>query len=462
MINSWWSPDSRTVVIESDFGIQLSFWSLVDSTSSIISLPKPSPFLGKNIPSQILAYSDISSYLAVVHRIELQDHIGVYAHEGSSLKELHKFKARSSDISLVRFLPGDTHIVTLDSPLNYKLCVYTVSGELMCNFEAYQHALGIRSLALPPLLSSHPDNTTSSTSLLAVGSFDGKVRVLSAYSWQLAFTLPLVHPRELKLLGIEGSEVLTTTEVVPGVANANDTFMTTNSTFNTTNKTSGSHKNISYTQRAIKALPRITDAQNSGSSKNTSSSSSSYPQMGVSWVAFSPDGVYLAARDETHPRCLWVWHPAKCRLEALIVQLDNVTSAAWRPTSSEGEEQQGEESPPILAFCGGNSRVYFWNPVSGSTWADAASSGDKGNTESSSNESASVFSKSTTLGGGGGGASSIHTLEWNTNGTHLLLRGKESHMICEVHLKDLIQQTSAAAVSEEQHGTKSRAGFDKD
>jgi hypothetical protein len=130
MINSWWSPDSRTVVIESDFGIQLSFWSLVDSTSSIIALPKPSISLGKNIPSQILAYSDISSYLAVVHRIELADHIGVYAHEGSSLKELTKFKARSNDISCIRFLPGDTHIVTLDSPLNYKLCVYTVSGEV--------------------------------------------------------------------------------------------------------------------------------------------------------------------------------------------------------------------------------------------------------------------------------------------------------------------------------------------
>lgn len=131
MINSWWSPDSRTIIVESDFGIQLSFWSLVDATSSIISLPKPSSSFAKGIPSQVVAYSQVSQLVAVVHRIELQDYIGVYSHSDSSLSELVKFKARSSDISCINWMTGDTHIITIDSPLTYKLCVYSPSGEVI-------------------------------------------------------------------------------------------------------------------------------------------------------------------------------------------------------------------------------------------------------------------------------------------------------------------------------------------
>jgi hypothetical protein len=56
----------------------------------------------------------------------------------------------------------------------------------------------------------------------------------------------------------------------------------------------------------------------------------------------------------------------------------------------------------------------------------------------------------------------IHSLEWNSKGTHLLLRGKESHMTCEVNLNSLIQMSTGAAVSEEeqQEETKVRPGMD--
>ena len=40
IITAQWSPDSRHILIESDFGIQLVVWSLVDNSSTIISSPK--------------------------------------------------------------------------------------------------------------------------------------------------------------------------------------------------------------------------------------------------------------------------------------------------------------------------------------------------------------------------------------------------------------------------------------
>lgn len=43
LVSAKWSPDSRHIVLESDFGIHLSIWSLLDGTSQLILHPKLSP-----------------------------------------------------------------------------------------------------------------------------------------------------------------------------------------------------------------------------------------------------------------------------------------------------------------------------------------------------------------------------------------------------------------------------------
>ena len=40
LIDVAWAPDSRSILSESDFGLQLSIWSLTDSTARIIQSPK--------------------------------------------------------------------------------------------------------------------------------------------------------------------------------------------------------------------------------------------------------------------------------------------------------------------------------------------------------------------------------------------------------------------------------------
>jgi hypothetical protein len=121
VINAYWGLSSNAIVTESDFGIQLSVWSLTDSTSTIISSPKQ-PSGGA---SQLVAFCDCVDLMAVVHRIEMQDYIGVYA--TSPMEELAKFKARSNDISTVNWVPQGTHIVTSDSPLSYRFCSTSLS-----------------------------------------------------------------------------------------------------------------------------------------------------------------------------------------------------------------------------------------------------------------------------------------------------------------------------------------------
>jgi WD40 repeat protein len=55
MVSVTWAPDSRHVLVESDFGIQLAIWSLLENTSYIIHSPKPN----------CLTFSDCQRYLVL-------------------------------------------------------------------------------------------------------------------------------------------------------------------------------------------------------------------------------------------------------------------------------------------------------------------------------------------------------------------------------------------------------------
>lgn len=43
VISCSWAPDSRHILVQSDFGIQLAVWSLIDSVSYLITSPKTEP-----------------------------------------------------------------------------------------------------------------------------------------------------------------------------------------------------------------------------------------------------------------------------------------------------------------------------------------------------------------------------------------------------------------------------------
>jgi hypothetical protein len=77
LVNTLWAPDSRNIITFSDFGVQLSMWSLTDNTSHIIAHPKPSSTnTSGGSQQQLSTFSDDSRYWAIVHRVELRDYIG--------------------------------------------------------------------------------------------------------------------------------------------------------------------------------------------------------------------------------------------------------------------------------------------------------------------------------------------------------------------------------------------------
>ena len=381
LVHVFWHPDSRSVATLSDFGVQLAVYSLTDGSTSLITHPKP------GLVKDVLAFSECARFLAVIHRIELQDYLGVYAVAAGPVTELAKFKCRSNgnDVASVRWTPGGGHVVAVDSALSYKVAVYTAAGEPVASYEAYTGALGVRLVSF-------------GGPLLAVGSYDGKVRLLSTRSWQVAFVLPLVHPRELDV-GQDGGVELAV-ETLDGVSSVEGVAVP--------DAVVGKSPVTRYVTRrpqAVKALPRVVPDPRGA------------PVQGCCWVGRSPCGRYLAARDASMARCLWVWNPLNGALVALLVQVECVTSAEWRG---------GGEGEAVLAFCTGTPRVYFWRGGSGQVeWVDVGGGGGVGESSVLSGVTATVAA---------GKAMPVTSLQWCGDGRRLLLRGKEGCVVCDVEV----------------------------
>lgn len=428
-------------------------------------------------------------------------------------------------------------------------------------------------------------NWASSNKFLAIGSYDGKIRLVSMYSWQVAFVLPLQHPRDMDA-GFNCSNMLLNVEISTlGTGNINTlyggdaTLDNNNASINedvieqrqqqqlqlnlpvlllppqqqclsssvlypeghhcfetaemnalysynnnndnnilvNNNSSSSRSSDTCYVLRSLKVLPRLLPADiskqraaavtaastanvsrpaiaagnksklsggntltatNSSHVANASTSNinttagittsagaltmaglNKGPPFGVNWLGWSSSGEYLAAREESHPRCLWLWRPLQAQLIAVLVQLDAITCAQWRPLrctssnipptvvpASQALAQlplvanntlliDNDDHEDVLAFCTASAssagRVYFWSAKTGATWADFPdySNGGSGiNNEPTNKMSLTEGSNNTTSTV----SFSVVSLRWSNDGSKLLLRGKESHCICEV------------------------------
>lgn len=351
---------------------------------------------------------------------------------------------------------------------------------------------------------------TPACHMVALGSYDSIIRLLSTTSWDLVIALPLVHPCEMDK-GFNCHDMLLTVETVPTSAsdginglslmNANDDDARSSSKNgrqisshlqqmeNVVIATKVQHHNhhVERTQKKerlhsyyelkpLKSLPRREQQQlidHSKKPKDTSSSplasSSSSPpvkkkvvkkvSIGVSWMGWSPDGQMIAARDDKYPRCLWIFQPLEAQLLALLVQLEPIICAEWRPVvvdtntftlddvpavpatdgvSADGLTSSAQKSTsfPVLAFCTGNSRVYFWSPIAGATWAVCPT--NTTNYMEAKDEALSSLTKAkTTL--------SISSLHWSNDGQYLLLQGREAHCVCKINFSSLYRKATQQA-----------------
>jgi hypothetical protein len=284
----------------------------------------------------------------------------------------------------------------------------------------------------------------ASKSFLALGSYDGKIRIMTMYTWIIAYELPLVHPRELNPAMMEEgfkTKVEISSHDFLGIGkNLNQGLFEGPSTssgkaedgtiFNRMeslggNKLGGEKDKNSpsslYVEKMIKILPK-----NPIDSRGSAKSPHALPAVGVSWLGWSSDGKYLAATEESQPRCLWIWEPNNSKLVDLIIQLDPITTCQWKPnkpttlssskisssssSSTAALSSSSSSSENILTFCCGTNALYIWSDIRG------------------------VIKQENIFIGNEQNSFNVHSLKWNAESSKLLVKGKESYAICNMKL----------------------------
>ncbi|KAL0400997.1 UNVERIFIED_CONTAM: WD repeat-containing protein WRAP73 [Sesamum latifolium] len=121
------------------------------------------------------------------------------------------------------------------------------------------------------------------------------------------------------------------------------------------------------------------------------------PKQGIGLMSWSSDSQYICTRNDSMPTVLWIWDVQHLELAAILIQKDPVRAAAWDPTC------------PRLVLCTGSTNLYMWTP-SGAYCINAP------------------FPNF-----------SIFDLKWNSDGSCLLLKDKESFCCAAV---PLLQESS--------------------
>ncbi|TDL28690.1 WD repeat-containing protein 8 [Rickenella mellea] len=172
LVKAEWSPDGRSIICFSEWGLRVTVWSLITGVATYIQYPTH--------PDRGYAFRKDGRYFVMAERHKSKDTVGVYdAHD--SYKLVRHFSVPTSSLASLAISPTGNHLAVWEGPLEYKLCIFTLPGTLLATFAPDPDpGLGIRCVAWHP-----------AGSFIAVGGWDDKIHVLDGLSWSLVATLQL-------------------------------------------------------------------------------------------------------------------------------------------------------------------------------------------------------------------------------------------------------------------------------
>uniref|UniRef100_A0A8C3WZK5 WD repeat containing, antisense to TP73 n=1 Tax=Catagonus wagneri TaxID=51154 RepID=A0A8C3WZK5_9CETA len=254
LVASCWSPDGRHILNTTEFHLRITVWSLCTKSVSYIKYPKAC--------QQGLTFTRDGRYLALAERRDCSDHVSIFV--CSNWQLLRHFETDTQDLAGIEWAPNGCVLAAWDTCLEYKILLYSLDGRLLSTYCAYEWSLGIKSVAWSP-----------SSQFLAVGSYDGKVRVLNHVTWKMLTEFG--HPAAINSPKIE----------------------------------------IAAVPVSLPALKPAADRAN--------------PRIGVGALAFSADNCFLATRSDSIPTAVWIWDMRELRLFVVLEQLSPVRAFRWDP-----------------------------------------------------------------------------------------------------------------------------------
>ncbi|XP_071745746.1 WD repeat-containing protein WRAP73-like [Lepeophtheirus salmonis] len=311
VIHSFFSPDSSSVLTLSEFNLRLSIWNLTGLNKSV-------PFI--KFPKNLDLISFSKQFLAVVES-KGQEILSIYdSLEGWQI--LRSIELPSVNIVGLAWSPHDDVIALWESSLHYRILVYSIDGRCLLDYSAYNLALGIKSVSWDP-----------SGKILAIGSFDAKIRLINALSWSVLTELfdhssyldsndmDIYEENDVPLGDIDAEAAIELSSKVCGIE---------------------THMDVVSVRPAFLSTRKV----------NPSSVQASNKSLGIGDIKFSSSGRYLAAKNDACASALWVWDVQKLKLKGLIVlKRPGITSFEWEPHK------------PRLSIAGHNQTHYVWTPM---------------------------------------------------------------------------------------------------
>uniref|UniRef100_A0A2K6FJH3 WD repeat containing, antisense to TP73 n=1 Tax=Propithecus coquereli TaxID=379532 RepID=A0A2K6FJH3_PROCO len=300
------SEGGEYVLFPFSFPLRITVWSLCTKSVSYIKYPKAC--------QQGITFTRDGRHMALAERRDCKDYVSVFVCSDWQLLRVRPGHADTTLTGEGMWAPNGCVLAVWDTCLEYKVLLYSLDGRLLSAFCAYEWSLGVKSVAWSP-----------SSQFLAVGSYDGKVRILNHVTWKMITEFG--HP----------AAVSNPKTVVYKEAQKSPKLGLGRLPFPPPRATSESKYEIASVPASLQTLKPLTDRAN--------------PKIGVGMLAFSPDSYFLATRNDNVPNAVWVWDMQKLRLFVVLEQLSPVRLFQWDP-------QQ-----PRLAICTAGSKVYLWSPA---------------------------------------------------------------------------------------------------
>uniref|UniRef100_A0A8C8IPK7 WD repeat containing, antisense to TP73 n=1 Tax=Oncorhynchus tshawytscha TaxID=74940 RepID=A0A8C8IPK7_ONCTS len=347
LVSSRWSPDGRHILNTTEFHLRVTVWSLCTKAVSYIKYPKAC--------QKGIDFSRDGCYMALAERRDCRDYVSVFVCDDWHL--LRHFETETQDLAGVEWSPNGCVLAVWDSCLEYKVLLYSLDGRLLSTFSAYEWSLGIKSLAWSP-----------SSQFLAIGSYDGKVRILNHITWKKVTEFD--HPASIN-----------NTKAVSTLSNE---YMS--GAFHLPYPVQRHLKNcLAYSLsewHEICPLPVQVPVVKPDLDRAN-------PKVGVSSMAFSSDNRYLATKNDNMACVVWVWDMQRLGLLAVLEQTSAVRCFQWDPRR------------PRLALCTGNAKLYLWSPAGCVSVQVPAEGGFQ-----------------------------VQSVTWHCSGDSLILLGKEQLCLC--------------------------------
>nr|ADN34297.1 WD-repeat protein [Cucumis melo subsp. melo] len=305
-----WSPDSRHILTTSDFQLRLIVWSLVNTACVHVQWPKHT--------SKGVSFTKDGKFAAVCTRKDCKDYINLISCHTWEIMGV--FAVDTLDLADLEWSPDDSSIVVWDSPLEYKVLIYSPDGRCLFKYQAYESGLGVKSVSWSPC-----------GQFLAVGSYDQMLRVLNHLTWKTF--AEFIHVSTVR--GPSSTAIFKEVDE-PLQLNMSELCLDDDSE----DSTEG-HFRVRY---EVTEVPITLPFQKPLADKPN-------PKQGIGLMLWSKDSQYICTRNDSMPTALWIWDIHHLELAAILVQKDPIRAAAWDPTCTR------------LILCTGSPHLYMWTPA---------------------------------------------------------------------------------------------------